>query len=242
MFCDKEKASSKVNPFKYVQYLNVFGHRAQFEIDHGGNHKTKLGIIWSLCLFSCISMITAYFAIQFFDKTDPVVQYSEFQTKGDVEIPDFQKHVFMRLGLFNVSSISEILPPGRLIHDRKIIPKYLLLKIQAPFVINIAHNKSIQRDFEIEGHLTKRGVMGQHPLAPGGSGDAGDGKILITKHNQFAIVGCDDHTLARDNYETVYDLGAWAKAGAPERYLDLMWLCMNPEKNITLSATLGDIK
>ena len=156
MFCEKEKASSEVNPLKYVQYLNVFGHGAQFEIDHGGNHKTKLGIFWSMCLFSCISIITAHFAIQFFDGTDPVVQYTENQTQGNLDIPDFQKHVFMRLGLFNVSSISEILPPGRLIHDRKIIPKYFLLKIQAPFVINLANNKSIRREFEIKGHLTKR--------------------------------------------------------------------------------------
>lgn len=65
-------------------------------------------------------MITVYFGIHFFDRTDPVVQYNESQTKEDLEIPDIQKNVFMRLGIFNVRSLSEILPPGRLIYDRKI--------------------------------------------------------------------------------------------------------------------------
>ena len=220
MFCGKEKPSSEVDPFKYVQYLNVFGHGAQFEIDRRGKYKTKLGIFCSLCLFACISMITAYFAINFFDRTDPVVQYNEYQHSGDYEIPDIQKHVFMRLGLSNVTGISEILPPGRLIYDRKIIPKYFLLKIQAPFVVNFAHSKIFRRDFNIEGHLSKTSFMGKSALAPGSSGDPGDLKFLLSKHDQFSIVGCDEPTLAGDNYGTVYDLGAWAKAGARERYLD----------------------
>jgi hypothetical protein len=184
-------------------------------------------------------MITGYFGVIYFDRTDPVVQYNESQTKGDLEIPDIQKHVFMRFGLFNMRSFSEILLPGRLIYDRKIIPKYFLLKTQAPFVVNFAHNKSLRRDYDIESYSTKRGYMGRSAVAVGGTMDPGDTKFMFSSHNQFPIVGCDDPTLALDNYGTVYDLGDWAKVGAPGRIMDLMWLCMDPKKNISLSGTLG---
>ena len=84
--------------------------------------------------------------------------------------------------------------------------------------------------------------MGNSSLAPGGTWDPGDSKFLLSNYDQFPIVGCDDPTLSGDNYATDYDLGAWAKAGAPRRKGDSVWLCMDPQRNITLSGNSGSPK
>lgn len=62
-----------------IRQFDIFGQRYDFQIEESSSFTTNFGFVWSLFYATIMGFAVVYYVRQFFDKTQPEVQYNNYQ-------------------------------------------------------------------------------------------------------------------------------------------------------------------